>query len=155
VKRVPPSKVTKARIEDLLANGVGEESPLSELVRLSVEHIVEEALEAKVEELLGRGYYQRCAEGGYGDRGVGDRGVRRSRCPGDRGVGDRVRRSRCPIEVSPIEVSVRSRCQGRVGTDRGVRRSRCQGRVGTPIEMSRTDILRDSVARIRPCGYGA
>ena len=65
MKRVPPSKVTKVRIEDLLANGVSEESPLSELVRLSVEHIVEEALEAKVEELLGRGYYERGAEGGY------------------------------------------------------------------------------------------
>jgi hypothetical protein len=36
MKRVPPSKATKARIEELLASGVSEESPLSELVRLSV-----------------------------------------------------------------------------------------------------------------------
>ena len=64
--RVPPSKATKARIEKLLGEGVGSEaSPLSELVRLSVEHIVEEALEAKVEELLGRGYYERGARRGY------------------------------------------------------------------------------------------
>jgi transposase-like protein len=35
------------------------------LVRLSVEHIVEEAPEAKVEELLGRDYYQRSAGAGY------------------------------------------------------------------------------------------
>lgn len=65
MKRVPPSKATKARIEELLGGGVSEGSPLSELVRLSVEHIVEEALEAKVEELLGRGYYERGSAGGY------------------------------------------------------------------------------------------
>jgi len=49
----------------LLARGVGEGSPVSELVRLSVEHIVEEALEAKVEELLGRAYYERGQGEGY------------------------------------------------------------------------------------------
>lgn len=65
MKRVPPSKATKARIEDLLSGGITEGSPLSELVRLSVEHIVEEALEAKVEELLGRGYYERGDGAGY------------------------------------------------------------------------------------------
>ena len=65
MKRVPPSKATKTRIEELLGSGVSEGSPLSELVRLSVEHIVEEALEAKVEELLGRGYYERGPGAGY------------------------------------------------------------------------------------------
>ena len=65
MKRVPPSKATKTRIEELLGNGVSEGSPLSELVRLSVEHIVEEALEAKVEEILGRGYYERGSDRGY------------------------------------------------------------------------------------------
>ncbi|MFQ5507684.1 MAG: IS256 family transposase [Planctomycetota bacterium] len=65
MKRVPPSKTTKARIEELLGTGISEGSPLSELVRLSVEHIVEEALEAKVEEILGRGYYERGAGPGY------------------------------------------------------------------------------------------
>lgn len=65
MKRVPPSKATKARIEEKLSGGVTEDSPLSELVRLSVEHIVEEALETKVEELLGRGYYERGGEAGY------------------------------------------------------------------------------------------
>ena len=33
MKRVPPSKATKARIEELLGAGVSEGSPLSELLR--------------------------------------------------------------------------------------------------------------------------
>ena len=55
MKRVPPSKATETRIEELPGNGVSEGSPLSELVRLSVAHIVEEALEA----------YDRGPSGGY------------------------------------------------------------------------------------------
>lgn len=62
MKRVPPSRRTRQRIEELLGGGTTEASPLSELVRLAVEQIVEEALEAKVEELLGRGYYERGGE---------------------------------------------------------------------------------------------
>jgi hypothetical protein len=38
-----------------MENGTSDGSPLSELVRLSVEHIVDEPLAAKVEELSGRG----------------------------------------------------------------------------------------------------
>lgn len=59
MKRVPPSKRTRERIDELLTGGTSEGSPLSELVRLPVEQIVEEALEAKVDDLLGRGYYER------------------------------------------------------------------------------------------------
>jgi len=82
MKRVPPSKATKARIEDLLSGSMDEGSPMSELVRLSVEHIVEEALEAKVAELLGRGYYERGSGSGHRN------GYRRSRLKTGEGVVD-------------------------------------------------------------------
>lgn len=61
MKRVPPSRRTKERIEELLVQG-GEESPLSELVRLAVQEIVEEALEGVTRDVLGRGYYERRGE---------------------------------------------------------------------------------------------
>jgi len=47
----------------------------SELVRLAVEKIVEEALEAKVRDLVGRDYYARRDEGAHGYRN----GYRRGR----------------------------------------------------------------------------
>lgn len=60
VKRVPASERTRNQIEQLIEEGVGGNArPLSELMRLSVARVVEEALEAKVDELLGRGYYER------------------------------------------------------------------------------------------------
>jgi transposase-like protein len=59
VKRVPPSRRTKERIEELLAQGTQADSPLSELVRLAVQEIVEEALEGVTRDLLGREYYER------------------------------------------------------------------------------------------------
>ena len=46
MRGVPTSERTKARIEEMLVTGVAQGRPLSELVRPSVEHIVEEALEA-------------------------------------------------------------------------------------------------------------
>jgi transposase-like protein len=59
VKRVPPSENTKKRVEHLLTEGTIADSPLSELVRLAVQEIVEEALEGVTQDLLGRGYYER------------------------------------------------------------------------------------------------
>ena len=59
MKRVPPSQRTQASIQGLLEEGLGAESPRSELVRLAVQRIVEEILEAGVEDVLGRGYYAR------------------------------------------------------------------------------------------------
>lgn len=74
-KRVPASEKTSERIEDLLAAGVsGEKDIRSELIRLGMRKILEEALEAEVESRLGRGYY------GRQDEGVGYRnGYRRGR----------------------------------------------------------------------------
>jgi transposase-like protein len=59
-KRVPASKQTGERIDELLAQG-SEGDVRSDLIRLGVRRIVEEALEAEVEDRLGRGYY------GHGD----------------------------------------------------------------------------------------
>jgi len=66
-KRVPASEKTSDQIEDLLAAGVsGEKDIRSELIRLGMRKIVEEALEAEVEARLGRGYYGREGDGrGY------------------------------------------------------------------------------------------
>ena len=59
-RRVPASKRTSERIEELLGEGVSEgEDVKSELIRLGVRKLVEEALEAEVEDHLGRGYYRR------------------------------------------------------------------------------------------------
>ena len=68
MRRVPPSSKTKEAIEELLAGGVQDASdPRSTLLRLALQYIVEEALEAKTRDLLGRGYYERGEEpaGGY------------------------------------------------------------------------------------------
>jgi transposase-like protein len=56
-------------MEALLRSGVGGEGDLQgELIRLGIRRIVEEALEAKVSDLLGRGYYQRRETGAEGHR---------------------------------------------------------------------------------------
>lgn len=69
-ERVPPSKRTRQRIEALLANGCEEgEDVRSELIRLGVRKLVEEALEGEVEDAIGRGYYRR----GLGESGRGYR----------------------------------------------------------------------------------
>lgn len=65
MKRVPPSEKTRQLIEGLLEEGSEQQNPLSELVRLAVRQIVEEALEGKVRDLLGRGYYEHGKRGGY------------------------------------------------------------------------------------------
>jgi putative transposase len=66
-KRVPASEKTSEQIEDLLAAGVsGEKDIRSELIRLGMKKILEEALEAEVESRLGREYYGREGDGvGY------------------------------------------------------------------------------------------
>lgn len=72
--RVPPSEQTRQRIEELLSSGSGGDLR-SDLVRLAIERIVEEALEAKVRDLLGRDHYARREEGQSGYRN----GYRRGR----------------------------------------------------------------------------
>lgn len=60
MKRIPPSEKTREAIQRLLGEGSAETgSAQSELVRMATRLIVEEALEAKVADLLGREYYKR------------------------------------------------------------------------------------------------
>jgi putative transposase len=63
--RLPASKQTRKQLEQLFA-GQGEgETSRSELVKLAVRLILEEALEGEVEDVLERGYYARGAQAGY------------------------------------------------------------------------------------------
>jgi transposase-like protein len=75
-ERVPASEKTRQRIEALLANGLEEGDVRSELVRLGVRKLVEEALEGEVEDEIGRGYYRR---GGDEQRRGYRNGYRRAR----------------------------------------------------------------------------
>jgi putative transposase len=71
-KRVPASVQTDQSIRQLLCSGSAGDVR-SELIRLGVRRIVEEALEREVSDFLGRGFYQR--EGGGPSTGSG-RGYR-------------------------------------------------------------------------------
>ena len=73
--RIPASEQTHQRLEALLKDGVADGDARSELFKLAVRKIVEEALEAEVSDVLGRGYYASGAEPGRGYRN----GTRRSR----------------------------------------------------------------------------
>ncbi|RLC30885.1 MAG: hypothetical protein DRH37_04320 [Deltaproteobacteria bacterium] len=60
MSKIPPSELTKKALDSLLAGGLaGKGDPRSEIVRLSVQHLVEQALEAVVHDVLGRDYYAR------------------------------------------------------------------------------------------------
>ena len=67
MERVPPSEKTKAALRALLSEGTRGDLK-SELVRLSVRRVVEEALEAATKDLLERDYYERREEGARGYR---------------------------------------------------------------------------------------
>jgi hypothetical protein len=56
--RIPASERTSHKLNELLANGVAEGDARSELIKLAVRKIIEEALEAEVAEVVGRGYYE-------------------------------------------------------------------------------------------------
>jgi putative transposase len=73
--RIPASEQTHHRLEALLKEGVADGDARTELFRLAVRKIVEEALEAEVSDALGRGYYESGAEPGRGYRN----GYRRGR----------------------------------------------------------------------------
>lgn len=70
-KRVPASVQTDQQIRELLDSGSagGGGDVRSELIRLGVRRIIEEALEREVGEFLGRGFYQRDGGGGGEVRG--------------------------------------------------------------------------------------
>jgi hypothetical protein len=55
VKRVPSSEKTRQAIRALFEQGLCDGDPKSELMQMAMRLIVEEALEAKVRDLLGRG----------------------------------------------------------------------------------------------------
>ena len=73
--RIPASERTSQKLNELLTQGIGEGDARSELIKLAVRKIVEEALEAEVAEAVGRGYYENGAAPGAGYRN----GYRRSR----------------------------------------------------------------------------
>ena len=73
--RIPASEQTHQRLEALLKGGVADGDARTELFKLAVRKIVEEALEAEVSDALGRGYYESGAEPGRGYRN----GYRRGR----------------------------------------------------------------------------
>lgn len=81
MKRVPPSERTRQQIGSLLREGSEHADPKTELVRLGVRRVIEEAFEAVVQDLLGRGYYQRGEEGSRGHRN----GYRRGRLKSSEG----------------------------------------------------------------------
>src|SRR5579872_4561750 len=70
--RVPASKQTRKRLEELFDGRGAAEGARGELVKLAARLIVEEALEEEVEDVIGRGYYQ------HGDGSGGQRNGYRS-----------------------------------------------------------------------------
>jgi transposase-like protein len=75
VERIPASERTSQKLNELLTTGVADGDARAELLKLAVRKIVEEALEAEVTDVLGRGYYENGAEPGRGYRN----GYRRGR----------------------------------------------------------------------------
>ena len=75
--RIPASERTSQKLDELLTQGVADGDARTELLKLAVRKIVEEALEAEVAEAVGRGYYENGAAPGAGYRN----GYRRSRLP--------------------------------------------------------------------------
>jgi len=73
--RIPASERTSQKLSELLTEGVADGDARAELLKLAVRKIVEEALEAEVAEVVGRGYYEGGATPGAGYRN----GYRRSR----------------------------------------------------------------------------
>jgi hypothetical protein len=65
--RVPASERTSPRLRELLSD-LPDGEALSEVMKLGMRKIVEEALEAEVSDALGRGYYERGSEPGRGYR---------------------------------------------------------------------------------------
>lgn len=79
MSRVPPSRQIVQRIAELLESGIeGEADVTGTLVRLGTQRLVQELLEAEVEDHLGRGHYERRKadeefrryRNGYATRGV-------------------------------------------------------------------------------------
>jgi len=66
MKKVPRSEVTRKRIREVIREGTaGGEDPKNVLIKLGIQSLAEEALEAAVRDLLGRDYYERGSGGGW------------------------------------------------------------------------------------------
>ncbi len=61
-KRVAPSAVLEAAIDELLSEGLGDAEQLAEIGRLGARLVLQRALEEEVSEFLGRARYERRAE---------------------------------------------------------------------------------------------
>ena len=75
--RIPASERTSQKLDELLTQGVADGDARTDLLKLAVRKIVEEALEAEVTEAVGRGYYENGAAPSAGYRN----GYRRGRLP--------------------------------------------------------------------------
>lgn len=63
MKKIPPSEQVRQEICSLLSNGTkAETNLLSELLRKSIQRVIQEALEQEVTDHLGRGHYERRRE---------------------------------------------------------------------------------------------
>ena len=67
-KRVPASARTREALRDLIEGRVMSADGRTELIKLSAQLILEEALEAENRDALGRDYYEHGAEPGQGYR---------------------------------------------------------------------------------------
>ena len=102
---IPASRQTAERIEDLLAGG-GDHDARSDLIRRGVRKLVEEVLEAEVEDRLGRAYYGR----GDGERPGYRNGYRRGRLKSAEGAIEYA-----VPQVSDLGEPYRSRVRERLG----------------------------------------
>ena len=102
-RTVPPSAEIEARIDQVLAVGVGENprESLSELAKLGARLIIQRAVEDEFDAWLGRARYERRPDYQRGGRGCG------------RGRGWRRRDSRGPSRIGVVEfATVRGNAHG-------------------------------------------
>jgi len=92
--RIPASERTSQKLDELLTQGVADGDARTELLKLALRKIVEEALEAEAAEAVGREYYEHGAAPGTGYRN----GYRRGR----------LRTAEGPIEYGVPQVADRA-----------------------------------------------
>jgi putative transposase len=106
--RIPASERTSQKLDELLTQGVAEGDARTELLKLAVQKIVEEALEAEVAAAVGRDYYEPGAVPGAGYRNGYRRGrLRTAEGPIEYGV------PQVADRAEPFVSRVRARLAGR------------------------------------------
>lgn len=111
----PVSELTRKRISQMLANV--ERLDRSELVRQAARLVIEETLEAEVNEALGRGYYGRGDEASRGQRN----GYLSGKLEGAEGRGTQGQQDLAGGKVPCFDGSLF--CGGRAGDCQGLKRS--------------------------------